>query len=45
MMADGMEHYRVNVGYVEVRFMCGNGKCFSVARGIKQFIDAVRVID
>jgi hypothetical protein len=24
--ADGMEHYRVNVGYVDVHFMCGNGK-------------------
>jgi hypothetical protein len=25
-MADGIEHYRVNVGYVDVCFMCGNGK-------------------
>jgi hypothetical protein len=43
--ADGMEHYRVNVGYVDVRFMCGNGKDFNVARGIKQFIAAARAID
>jgi hypothetical protein len=43
--ADGMEHYRVNVGYVDVRFMCGNGKGFNVARGIKQFIAAARAID
>jgi hypothetical protein len=42
---DGMEHYRVNVGYVDVRFMCGNGKGFNVARGIKQFIAAARAID
>jgi hypothetical protein len=34
--ADGMEHYRVNVGYVDVRFMCGKRKGFNVARGIKQ---------
>jgi hypothetical protein len=37
---DGMEHYRVNVGYVDVRFMCGNGKGFNFARGIKQLIVA-----
>jgi hypothetical protein len=43
--AGGMEHYRVNVGYVDVRFMCGNGKGFNVARGIKKFIAAARVID
>jgi hypothetical protein len=43
--ADGMEHYCVNVGYVDVRFMCGNGKGFNVARGIKQFIAAARAID
>jgi hypothetical protein len=43
--ADGMEHYRVNVGYVDVRFMCGNGKGFNVARGIKQFIAAACAID
>jgi hypothetical protein len=40
-----MEHYHVNVGYVDVRFMCGNGKGFNVARGIKQFIAAARAID
>jgi hypothetical protein len=45
MPADGMEHYRVNVGYIGVRFMCGNGKGFNVARGIKQFIAAARAID
>jgi hypothetical protein len=43
--ADGMEHYRVNVGYIDVRFMCGNGKGFNVARGIKQCIAAARAID
>jgi hypothetical protein len=43
--ADGMEHYRVNVRYVDLRFMCGNGKGFNVARGIKQFIAAARAID
>jgi hypothetical protein len=43
--ADGMEHYRVNVGYIDVRFMCGNGKGFNVARGIKQFIAAARTIN
>jgi hypothetical protein len=42
---DGMEHYSVNVGYVDVRFMCGNGKGFNVARGINQFIAAARAID
>jgi hypothetical protein len=35
-----MEHYSVNVGFIDVRFMCGNGKGFNVARGIKQFIAA-----
>jgi hypothetical protein len=44
-MADGMEHYRVNVGYGDVCFMCGNAKCFNVARGIKHFIAAARAID
>jgi hypothetical protein len=43
--ADGMEHYRVNVGYVDVRFMCGNGKGFNIARGVNQFIAAARAID
>jgi hypothetical protein len=42
---DGMEHYSVNVVYVDVRFMCGNGKGFNVVRGIKQFIAAARAID
>jgi hypothetical protein len=23
---DGMEYYSVNVGFISVRFMCGNGK-------------------
>jgi hypothetical protein len=32
---DGMEHYRVNVVYIGMRFMCVNGKGFNVARGIK----------
>jgi hypothetical protein len=42
---DGMEHYSVNVGYIDVRFMCGNGKGLNVARGLKQFIYAARDID
>jgi hypothetical protein len=42
---DGMEHYSVNVGFIDVRFMCGNGKGFNVARGLKQFISAARAID
>jgi hypothetical protein len=42
---DGMEHYSVNGGYIDVRFMCGNGKGFNVARGPKQFIYAARAID
>jgi hypothetical protein len=42
---DGMEHYSINVGYVDVRFMCGNGKGFNFAIGIKQFIAAARAID
>jgi hypothetical protein len=42
---DGMEHYSVNVGSIDVRFMCGNGKFFNVARGLKQFISAARAID
>jgi hypothetical protein len=41
----GMEHYSVNVGFVDVRFTCGNWKGFNVAIGIKQFIDASRDID
>jgi hypothetical protein len=43
--ADGMEHYSVNVGHIEVKFMCGNVKGFNVARGIKQFISEARAID
>jgi hypothetical protein len=42
---DGMEHLCVNVGYVDVHFMCGNGKGFNVAREIKQFIAAAGAID
>jgi hypothetical protein len=40
-----MESYSVNVRYVDVSFMCGNGKGFNVARGINQFIAAARVIN
>jgi hypothetical protein len=43
-MEDGMEHYSVHVGNIDIRFMCGNGKCFNVARGLKQFISATRAI-
>jgi hypothetical protein len=42
---DGMEHDSVNVGHTDVRLMCGNGKGFNVAGGIKQFITAARAID
>jgi hypothetical protein len=42
---DGMEHYSVNVGFIDIRFMCGNGKGFNVARGLKQFTSAARAID
>jgi hypothetical protein len=28
---DGMEHNSVNVGFIDVRFMCENGKGFNVA--------------
>jgi hypothetical protein len=42
---DGMEHYSVNVVFVDVRFMCGNGKGFHVARGITHFIAAARAIN
>jgi hypothetical protein len=39
-----MEHYSVNIGSIDVRLVCGNGKGFNVARGIKQFITAARAI-
>jgi hypothetical protein len=42
---DGMEHNRVNAGFVDVRFRCGNGNGLNVARGINQFIAAARAID
>jgi hypothetical protein len=35
----------VDVGCVDVRFMCGNGKGFNVGQGINQFIAAARAID
>jgi hypothetical protein len=31
---DGMEHHSVNVGYINVRFMRGNGKGFNVSHGL-----------
>jgi hypothetical protein len=40
-----MEHCSVNVGFIDVRFMCGNGKGFNVARGLRQFISAAHAID
>jgi hypothetical protein len=43
--ADGMKHYRVNVWYIDVHFMCGNGKGFNVAREIKKFIAAACTIN
>jgi hypothetical protein len=42
---EGMEHYSVNVSFIDVILMCGNGKGFNVARGLKQFISAARAID
>jgi hypothetical protein len=42
---DGMEHSSVNVGFVDVRFMCRNGKGFNVARGLKQFVSAARATE
>jgi hypothetical protein len=30
---DRMEHFSVNAGFVNLRFMCGDGKGFNVARG------------
>jgi hypothetical protein len=42
---EGMEHYSVNVGFIDVSFMCGNGKGFNVYRGLTQFISAARAID
>jgi hypothetical protein len=42
---DGMEYYSVNVGFIDVRFMCGNGKGFNVARGLKQFISTACALD
>jgi hypothetical protein len=44
-MEDVMKHYSVNVGHIDVRFMCDNGKSFNVAPGLKQFISAARAID
>jgi hypothetical protein len=40
-----MEYCSVNVGFIDVMFMCGNGKGLNVARGPKQFIAAARAID
>jgi hypothetical protein len=42
---DGMEHYSINIGFIDVRFICGNGKGFNVARGINQFIASARAIE
>jgi hypothetical protein len=39
---DGMDHNSVNVGFIDIRFMCGNGKGFNVARGLTQFISAAQ---
>jgi hypothetical protein len=33
---DGMEHYSVNAGFMDVRFMCGNGKGFNAS--VKFFV-------
>jgi hypothetical protein len=40
-----MDYFSVNVGYIDVRFRCRNGKVFNVAQGINQFITAARAID
>jgi hypothetical protein len=42
---DAMEHYSVKVGFIDVRFMCGNRKGFNGARGLKQFIAVARATD
>jgi hypothetical protein len=41
---DGMEHCSFNVRHIDVRFICGNGKGFNVARGLTQFTAAARAI-
>jgi hypothetical protein len=40
-----MEQYSINVGHIDVRFMCGNEKGLNVARRLKHFIAAARVVD
>jgi hypothetical protein len=42
---DGMEHYSVNVGHIDVMFVCGDEKCFNVTRELKQFIATARAFD
>jgi hypothetical protein len=42
---DGKDQYRINVEHIDVSLMCGNGKGFSVARGLKQFITDPRAVD
>jgi hypothetical protein len=42
---DGIEHYRVDVGHIDLRCIGGNGKGFNVVCGLKQFITAARSID
>jgi hypothetical protein len=43
--ADGMKTYNAKTGFIEVRFMTGNSKCFNLARSLKQFLAAVREKD
>jgi hypothetical protein len=43
--ADGMKAYNAKTGFIEVRFMTGNSKGFTVARALKQFLAAAREQD
>jgi hypothetical protein len=40
-----MDKYSVNVGHIDVRFMCGIGKGFNVSCRLKNFISAARTVD
>jgi hypothetical protein len=42
---DGIDQFSFNVGFIDVRFMCRNGKGFNVDRGLKQFIAESRATD
>jgi hypothetical protein len=42
---DGMQSYNAKTGYIEFRFMTGNGKGCNVAQALKQFLAAAREQD